>query len=82
MISLCEKGNKNPCENHREISLLNAVYRLYTKIVNRVNEISEALLIDGKASDKDDHDSKISHITYFKKYTGYFRRYKKSQCKQ
>jgi hypothetical protein len=45
VISLFKKGDRRECKNYRGISLLNTVYKIYTRIVNkRLKTISEALL--------------------------------------
>lgn len=45
IISLFKKGDRNNCENYRGISLLNSIYKVYAKIINkRLKVISENLL--------------------------------------
>lgn len=45
VISLFKKGNREDCRNYRGISLLNAIYKIYTRIVNkRLRIITEVLM--------------------------------------
>jgi sorting nexin-29 len=45
VIPLFKKGDRRECKHYRGISLLNTVYKIYARIVNkRLRTISEALL--------------------------------------
>ena len=45
VISQFKKGQRSDCSNYRGISLLNAGYKIYTKIItNRLKPISESVL--------------------------------------
>ena len=45
VISLFKKGDRRQCENYRGISLLNAIYKLYARIINkRLKIITETLI--------------------------------------
>jgi sorting nexin-29 len=45
VISLFKKGDCRECKNYRGLSLLNTLYKIYARIVNkRLRTISEALL--------------------------------------
>lgn len=50
VISLFKKGTRNNTGNYRGISLLNTVYKIYSKIINeRLRKISESILIEEQA---------------------------------
>ena len=50
VISLFKKGERNKTENYRGISLLNAAYKLYSRIINeRLRTISETILLEEQA---------------------------------
>lgn len=45
-----KKGDKSKCENYRGISLLNAAYKIYSKIITeRLKPISEAIIMEEQA---------------------------------
>jgi len=45
IISLFKKGDRNNCENYRGISLLNAIYKIYSRVINnRLKSITEAII--------------------------------------
>ena len=50
VIPIFKKGNRNRCSNYRGISLLNAGYKLYMKIVHaHLSTITEALLLENQS---------------------------------
>ena len=50
VISLFKRGERNKTENNRGISLLNAAYKLYSRISNeRLRTISKTILLEDRA---------------------------------